>query len=29
MRNLSLRLRRRVFLPGDSLADAVKRTASS
>jgi hypothetical protein len=27
MRNLSLRLRRRVFLPGDSLADAVKRTA--
>jgi hypothetical protein len=26
-RNLGLRLRRRVFLPGDSLADAVKRTA--
>jgi hypothetical protein len=26
-RNLGLRLRRRIFLPGDSLADAVKRTA--
>lgn len=25
-RNLALRLRRRVFLPGDSLADAVRRT---
>jgi hypothetical protein len=26
-RNLGLRLRRRVFLPGDSPADAIKRTA--